>query len=115
MRFTSLMAAMIINFFLSSSVCKSLFQISRLCQIRNEVRTCVLSRRFVEKSFIKTCQGGAFKDLEKWKAVCKSLWKLDFIEFDFEEDEVRAVWSKNSKKCEVCYKNEEKRNFEKGL
>ena len=115
MRFTSLMMALIINFFFSSSICQSIFQIKRLCEKRNEIRTYVLCRRFVAGSLINTCKGYGFTNLEEWKEVCKSLWKLDFIDFDTGEEEVRAFWSKNLRKCEVSYKNEEKRNFEKGL
>ena len=41
------------------------------------------SLSFISESFYKTCEGRGFSSLEEWKKVCKRLWQLESIDWEY--------------------------------
>jgi hypothetical protein len=44
------------------------------------------SANFVRESFIKTCNGDGYKDLDEWQKNCRKIWQLDYIAWCNAED-----------------------------
>ena len=49
------------------------------------------SLSFISESFYKTCEGRGFSSLEEWETVCKKLWQLESIEWEY----VRSLDTRN--------------------
>ena len=49
---------------------------------------------FISESFSAACKGEGFSSVEEWEETCKSLWKLEEISWQKNDDGLlRAVWS----------------------
>ena len=84
------------------------------CRIE-ELRNKNASLSFIAESFYNTCEGNGsgFSSLEEWKSVCRSLWQLDSIEWDYAASDrtlICGVWSGPVSEGKVYYrrKNEQK-------
>ena len=70
------------------------------CRIE-ELRHRTTALSFISESFYKTCEGKGFSSLDEWKTVCRSLWQLDSIEWDYlsaDRKVIYGVWAGSS--CE---------------
>lgn len=62
----------------------------RFCSIQEkenlELRKQVDCFKFVSKSFVNTCQGKGFKDLNQWQKTCRALWDIQYIGWSSADD-----------------------------
>ena len=65
------------------------------------------SLAFISKSFCGVCKGKGFTDFEEWKNVCRVMWKLESIEFEYSEESMKRLyvgkWNGPYGKGEVYY------------
>lgn len=107
MRFTTV----IISFVLYGFVCSAAMQcVKGLCLLekqKNEFRDTALSVRFVSKSFKNACSGYGFESLSEWQKSCRALWKLEYISYTENKENLCGVWIRNSRRYEVFFKKDD--------
>ncbi len=52
------------------------------------------AKKFIAQSFKKACRGEGFKSLEVWQQTCRSLFKLDSIEYERDREDQNLLYAK---------------------
>lgn len=60
----------------------------------------VMEKKFVSKSFIQTCEGRCFSNLNDWQVSCRNMFNLSYIAWskaeDFLVDEAKEIGEKET-------------------
>ena len=103
---------------ISEALRNTVFWTSKLEQKVQEEFLSYSAKKFITQSFKNTCEGKGFENFEQWQNACKSLFNLDSIFYETDQDDsklIHAQWkaSDNLLKCngEVYYKLHEENSL----
>ena len=83
MKYTQLICFSILLALFSSVFSSSYSQLFKMEKKLDETRRKCDSLIFISESFSATCKGKGFSSLNEWEKVCRSLWKLESIDWKF--------------------------------
>ncbi len=114
MRYTELICFSVILGICASILSGFISQISRMDRELYEIRKKTGSLIFISESFSSACKKNDCMELEKWKKLCESLWKLESIEWEICGEKENQIfygrWEGQSGSGQVYAKGQVRKN-----
>mgnify|MGYP003309324946 CR=1 FL=1 len=79
MRFTEVFLWMCFAMLINMTATLSLRTFENLNDRRESARLLYESTEFISKSFINTCNGSGFENLNEWQKNCREMFQLEYI------------------------------------